>query len=178
MTVRCTIRRARPDDAELLVAWRAQPSVRQYQPIMQVGVPETRRILERRGRDALDSRFDDKAMWIVEADGIPAGWVSLTVVHRQQAIGNVGYTIGEGFRGQKLAGRALRQVCDIAFAPDGLALERLEANCTVTNIASAKTLEYAGFRQEGIARGHLRIDGVRVDHFRYGRLATDPPPTP
>lgn len=174
MTVACDIRRATVDDARFFVAWRAEPSVRKYQPILQIPVEEMAAILDKRAAVPLDPSFSGKAQWVILADNQPAGWVSLTVVHRAHAAGNVGYTVSEAFRGHQLAGRALRLVCEIAFDPSGLGLERLEANCTVTNIASAKTLEYAGFRREGIARGHLIIDGARVDHYRYGRLHTDP----
>jgi RimJ/RimL family protein N-acetyltransferase len=170
----CAIRRATADDAPIMVEWRAQPSVRKYQPILQIPEADLRKTLRQREGGEISPAFDGKMNWIVLSDGLPCGWVSLTVVQREHRIGNVGYTIAEGFRGQKLAGRALRLVCDVAFDPAGFALERLEANCTTENIASAKTLEYAGFTREGIARGYLIIGGARVDHFRYARLLDDP----
>jgi RimJ/RimL family protein N-acetyltransferase len=178
MSVTCSLRRATRDDAPLFVHWRAQPSVRRYQPILQLGVDEMAATLENREIDSLDSSFNGKVQWVIQADNQPAGWVSLTVVSRSHAVANAGYTISEEFRGHRLASRGLILACDIAFDPDQLAIERIEANCTVTNLASAKTLEYAGFTREGIARGHLIIDGIREDHFRYGRLMTDPRPMP
>jgi len=128
--------------------------------------------------DPLNSSFDDKAQWVILAVGQPAGWVSISVVSRSHAVANAGYTIAEQFRGDRLAGPGLRLAGDIAFDRDALAIDRIEANCTVTNIASVRTLEYAGFTQEGIARGYLVIRGRREDHLRYGRLVEDPSPTP
>lgn len=174
VNITCSLRRATVGDAEMFVAWRAQPSVRRYQPILQLSIEEMRSTLGGRAREQVSPVFDGKVQWVVLADEIPAGWVSLTVVNRSNAIANVGYTISEEFRGHRLASRGLRLACAIAFDREGLAIDRIEANCTTTNIASAKTLESAGFAQEGIARGYLIIDGTRVDHFRYSRLATDP----
>jgi ribosomal-protein-alanine N-acetyltransferase len=174
--VTCALRRATGDDAERFVAWRAEPSVREFQPVLQLPVEVMRQALAERAHAPLDPEFAGKVNWVILANGEPAGWVSITVVNRDHAQANAGYTISEAYRGHRLAGRALRLACEIAFDPAQLALQRIEANCTVTNIASAKTLEYAGFTQEGIARGHLIIRGERVDHFRYGRLYTDPAP--
>jgi ribosomal-protein-alanine N-acetyltransferase len=176
MTVECTLRRATAADAELFVAWRAQPSVRKYQPIAQLSVAQMRRVLGDRSNAPIDPSFDGKLQLVILADGEPAGWVSIAVVNRAHAYGNAGYTIAEEFRGHRLASRGLIEACELSFAKDGLALERIEANCTTSNIASARTLELAGFTREGIARGHLIIDGERVDHYRYGRLSTDPYP--
>ncbi|MEJ7838967.1 MAG: GNAT family protein [Thermomicrobiales bacterium] len=169
----CSLRRATAYDAEIFVAWRAQASVRRYQPILQLSVAEMASTLGDRAQEELAPTFNGKVQWVILADDIPAGWISLTVVNRSNAIANVGYTISEEFRGHRLAGRGLILASAVAFERTGLAIERIEANCTVTNIASAKTLDYAGYTQEGIARGHLIIDGARVDHYRYGRLATD-----
>ncbi|MBA3276111.1 MAG: GNAT family N-acetyltransferase [Chloroflexia bacterium] len=76
--------------------------------------------------------------------------------------------MSEAFRGRGLATGAVRQVVEIAFDPHGLALDRLEANAAVENIASRRVLVKAGFREEGIAGKLLIIDGVRVDHVRFG----------
>jgi RimJ/RimL family protein N-acetyltransferase len=176
MTVTCTLRRATADDAELFVAWRALPSVRMYQPIVQLPVAEMRKVLASRATDPIGPSFSGKLQMVVLADGVPAGWVSIDVLNRSHAIGAARCTIGEEFRGHRLTSRALIQACELAFSPTGLALERIEANCTISNPASARTLELAGFTEEGVSRGYLIIDGVRVDHFRYGRLATDPFP--
>jgi RimJ/RimL family protein N-acetyltransferase len=176
MTVTCMLRRATADDAELFVAWRAQSSVRKYQPILQLSVDEMGAILDHRATDPVGPSFSNKLQLVILANDVPAGWVSIDVLNRTHAVGAAGYTISEEFRGHRLASRGLIQACELAFSPDGLALGRIEANCTVTNVASARTLELAGFTQEGIARGYLMIDDVRVDHYRYARLATDPYP--
>jgi len=168
-----TLRRADVRDVEFLHRLRAEPSVRQYQPIAQRSIAELRTQLQRRARDTLDTTFAGKAQWIILADDASAGWMTLDVTSREHAIASVGYSLSPAFRGRGIASGALRQVVALAFDPEGLALHRLEANVAVANIASQRVLEAAGFTQEGIARGLLRIAGAWVDHYRYGILSTD-----
>jgi ribosomal-protein-alanine N-acetyltransferase len=85
-------------------------------------------------------------------------------------VGDIGYTIGERHRGRGFATAAVRGVLEIAFAPDGVDLWRVEAVAAVENVASRRVLERAGLRYEGIARGYLVINGERVDHARYAVL--------
>ena len=172
------LRRATGVDAAMFVAWRAQESVREFQPVLQLPVGDMRQILEERSREPISPAFSGKANWVILADDVPAGWISLTVTDRRHGNATAGYTVAEGFRGQHLAGRALILVCEMAFNEAQFGLERVEAHCTVTNSASARTLEYAGFTREGIVRGYLEIRGERIDHFRYGRLKTDAAPHP
>jgi len=71
------------------------------------------------------------------------------------------------------SGVLLTGIVALAFAPQALALHRLEANVAVANRASQRVLEAAGFSQEGIARGLLLIRGEWIDHYRYALLNTD-----
>jgi ribosomal-protein-alanine N-acetyltransferase len=168
-----TLRSSTPADAEQLVAWRSEPSAARYQPLQALSLAALRAQLRRRSGVPLDRSFAGKAQWIVERDGVPAGWISLTVLDREHGRGAVGYTIGEAFRGQGCATAAVRQLIALAFDPTGLGLARLEAVEAVGNRASQRVLERAGFTREGCARGLLMIDGRRVDHYRYGLLRDD-----
>ncbi|MGI8484418.1 MAG: GNAT family N-acetyltransferase [Thermomicrobiales bacterium] len=168
-----TLRRATPDDATAVNEWRADPEARRYQPMRQHDLATMRQILTKRGELPLDPTYEGKVQWIILVDGKPAGWVSLDVTSRQSRLGSVGYTVSGDYRGRGVASKALQEAVGLAFAPDVLALERLEANVAVANVASQRVLESAGFQREGLARGLLLIDGIRVDHFRYGLLLTD-----
>ncbi len=163
-----SIRRATSADAPCMVLIRAEPSVRRYQPIRQHTVERTAAILARRESTPLDRDLEGKVQWVIECDGQCAGWVSLDVTSREHGVASVGYSVSEAFRGRGLATGAVRQVIEMAFDPNGLALDRLEANAAVENIASRRVLFKAGFRAEGIAAGLLVIDGIRVDHIRFG----------
>jgi len=163
-----SIRRATAADAPCLTRIRAEPSVRRYQPIHKHTVERTAAILERRESTPLDRDLEGKVQWVIECDGQCAGWVSLDVTSREHGIASIGYSVSEAFWGRGLATGAVRQVIAIAFDPDGPALDRLEANAAVENIASRRVLIKAGFREEGIAEGLLVINGIRVDHVRFG----------
>jgi len=172
-----TIRRATVADAPCMVRIRAEPSVRRYQPIHQHTVERMAAILARRESTPLDRVLVGKVQWVIECEGQCAGWVSLDVTSREHGIASVGYSVSESFRGRGLATGAVREIIAFAFDRDGPALARLEATAAVQNAASRRVLTKAGFREEGIAAGLLVIDGVRVDHVRFGlvRTATEMP---
>lgn len=165
-----TIRRATAADAPWMVLIRAEPSVRRFQPIHQHTVERMAAILERRESTPLDRDLEGKVQWVIEYRGQCAGWVSLDVTSREHGVASVGYSGSETFWGRGLATGGVREVIAIAFDPDGPALDRLEATAAVENIASRRVLTKVGFREEGIAAGLLVIDGVRVDHVRFGLM--------
>lgn len=165
-----TLRRGTPDDAATILRWRAESAVRRYQPIRQMGVDEVRVRLTEMAARVVDNRLDGDVQWIIEV-GQPVGWVTLKDIDRCHRSGAIGYTVGAQYHGRGIATAAVKAVLPLAFDTGDLA--RLEAIATVDNRASRRVLENAGFRLEGIARGLLIIDGVRVDHTRYGLLRSD-----
>ncbi|MGC4105545.1 MAG: GNAT family protein [Thermomicrobiales bacterium] len=172
-TDQVSLRRATPDDAPMLLAIRALPITRRHQPTVQHDLPTMEGILADAADRPLAPTTNGKFIWIIDHDDSPAGWISLDITSREHAIGSVGYTLRPAFHGLRIASRALRLLIAIAFDPRGLALERLEAVASIHNVASHRVLEAAGFQREGVARGLLRVQGVRVDHYRYGLLRTD-----
>ena len=84
----------------------------------------------------------------------------------------IGYWAGERFarRGFTLAG--VQSVTRFAFRT--LALHRIEAACCTDNAPSASLLRKAGFADEGMARGYLKINGVWRDHLLFGMVADEP----
>lgn len=169
-----TLRWALPEDAEMLHAWRAEPSASRYQPLRQIGVEELRDRLRAQAGVVLGPAWNGDARWIVERDGLPVGTASLWVTDRTHGIGAIGYTIGEAHRRQGIATSATRLLASLAFDPTGPDLARLEAVAAIGNRASQRVLERAGFTREGRARGLLVIAGERVDHYRYGLLRDGP----
>ncbi len=76
-------------------------------------------------------------------------------------------------RGRGLMAKALNLLCDFAFRPDTLALERVEWRAFVGNAASAAVARRVGFRFEGIVRAGGLQRGVRRDMWVAGLLAAD-----
>ena len=167
---RVTLRRVSPADAEMIYAWRSESSTRRYQPIRQIPLDAVREQLIHRSRQPIDPSFDSAAQWVVQAAGTSVGWMSLEVVSREHRLGSVGYTIAEQFWGHGYASAGLKAVLDIALSPEGANLWRVEAVAAVTNGASRRVLEKAGFQEEGIAREYLEINGARIDHVRVAIL--------
>lgn len=95
------------------------------------------------------------------------GAVTLSNVRRGVAeTGTLGYWIGRPFAGRGHTTAAVRGV--VGFAFDRVKLHRLEAACLPTNLASRRVLEKSGFRNEGLARAYLKINGEWADHLLFG----------
>lgn len=103
--------------------------------------------------------------------GDVAGIMALEPVDEEDLRADVGYWIGEPYRGQGLAGEALDRVLEFAF--DGLGMERVQARVLPGNQRSVTLLENRGFRREGRLRRHVRHRGERKDEIRYGLLADE-----
>jgi len=84
---------------------------------------------------------------------------------------SLGYWMGERHAGKGHMTRAVRLALAQAFGAFGL--ERVEAGCLPENARSTGLLESVGFRQEGLMRGYLEIDGRRRDHLLYAILRED-----
>ncbi len=80
----------------------------------------------------------------------------------------LGYWIGERFARQGFMFDAVRALIPFVFST--LGLHRIEAACLPSNEASQNLLTKAGFRQEGIARRYLQINGEWRDHVLFALL--------
>ena len=125
-------------------------------------------------RYRIDRRRGGGAAYFVERAGDRAllGGVTLTNIRggvTQSA--SVGYWIGLPFVRQGYASDALMGILRYAF--EELGLHRVEAACMPRNRASVGVLERGGFRQEGLARRYLMINGVYEDHLLFARLKDD-----
>jgi ribosomal-protein-alanine N-acetyltransferase len=83
----------------------------------------------------------------------------------------IGYWMGERHAGRGYMREAIGLVADHAFGP--MRLHRLEAACIPENERSARVLENAGFRREGLLRDYLKINGTWRDHLLYALLAQE-----
>lgn len=100
------------------------------------------------------------------------GAITLSNVRRGVAqAGSVGYWIGSSFVRQGYMTSALSALMPFAFGH--LHLHRIEAACLPVNQASIRLLTKCAFRQEGLARRYLKINGRWEDHLLFARLADD-----
>jgi RimJ/RimL family protein N-acetyltransferase len=168
---RVSLRPALPRDAELLRLWRSEPSVRRYQPLNELSASQLRSDVANQRMGDLYRGRGEKFQWVIEADGRPAGWITLVVSNWEHGLAEIGYALSTPYQGRGLMPLALEQLLDDLFS--GTNLERLEARCAVGNVASQRVLERLGFTQEGRLRGYFRLRGKRVDNFLYSLLRDD-----
>lgn len=110
----------------------------------------------------------------VTYDGDLAGQVTVSdVVRGAVQSGNVGYWIDRRLAGRGVTPTALALAVDHCFTQAGL--HRIEANVRPDNVASRRVLEKLDFRQEGLHRRLLYIDGDWRDHLGYALTAEEVP---
>jgi ribosomal-protein-alanine N-acetyltransferase len=83
----------------------------------------------------------------------------------------LGYVLGRGLWGRGLMTGAVRAVIDFGF--ETLGLNRIDARCFVANVASARVMEKAGMRFEGILREQIHAKGAFQDLKSYSVLRRD-----
>ncbi|MGY1741737.1 MULTISPECIES: GNAT family N-acetyltransferase [unclassified Blastococcus] len=160
--------RVRLANEDWLTPWEptaTQPWAQRHTPAAYRAV--RRRVLQR-------ARMGLSYPFAVRVEGRLAGQVTIdNVVRGALRSGNVGYWIDRAVAGRGMASLAVALVCDHAFGPAGL--HRLQADIRPENGPSRRLVERLGFRQEGLFRRYLDIDGDWRDHLSYGLLAEDVP---
>lgn len=104
----------------------------------------------------------------IDVDGLAVGGISVDVVTaKSPRIGEIGYWLGEAYWGRGIAGRAVRDVCPVAY--ERLALDRLRAVVRSGNTASVRILEGCGFQAQSRMRRSDRRPGSAVVEIVYTR---------
>jgi [ribosomal protein S5]-alanine N-acetyltransferase len=108
-------------------------------------------------------------------DGRLAGHVMIGNVVREPLLsGYVGYWCDRRLTGAGVTTAAVALAVDHCFGPVGL--HRLEATVRPENTASRRVLDKLGFRQEGLFRRYLEVDGAWRDHLCLALTEEDLPP--
>lgn len=111
--------------------------------------------------------------WAVREDDALVGMVSLS--RRGPGAAEIGFWTAPKARKRGLLTEAARAVIDHGFELTGLALDRLEWNGAVGNVASAKAARTLGFRYEGVRRSAFVTSAGRCDAWTAARLYSDSP---
>jgi ribosomal-protein-alanine N-acetyltransferase len=168
---RVTVRAATGDDASLLRRWRAEESVRRFQPLQEVAVSQLRADLEGQDLRDLYRGRGERFVWIVEESGVPCGWITLVVGNWEHGLAEIGYALSSDFQGRGIMAAALGVLLPDLFLRT--TVERIEARCALGNVGSQRVLEKLGFVREGLLRAYFALHGRRVDHHLYALLRTD-----
>jgi ribosomal-protein-alanine N-acetyltransferase len=109
-------------------------------------------------------------------DGPMAGTFSLNNVVRgcfQNA--DAGWLVMADCIRRGIATEGVSGLLDFALspAPAGMGLHRVQANIMPHNAASLRVAQKCGFRQEGIAKAMLMMDGAWQDHVMFAKLSDE-----
>lgn len=119
---------------------------------------------------AMSRKMTPQTFFAITVAGALAGGIGYVPGKDVERIGaEVGYWIGHPYWGQGIATAALRFLTTHAFGANPH-LERLFAVPYVTNGASVRVLEKAGFRREGVLRRSAIKDGQVLDQYMYALL--------
>lgn len=118
-----------------------------------------------------ETRLDSAYVFFVlrDSDDALLGGCTLSNVRRGVTqCCTLGYWVGEKFARQGYMTEALKALVPFVFRT--LGLHRIEAACLTDNQASRSLLARAGFREEGLARKYLLINGIWADHLLFALL--------
>jgi RimJ/RimL family protein N-acetyltransferase len=167
-TLLTRLRPARPEDAALLAAWRAEPCspFEDWTGPPAPGVSEIVRLLPPTGGGDLV---------VTDGEDQPIGTVSWHPVLYGPNLGSQALDIGISVRpfaqGRGHGARAQRMLAQYLFATTPVF--RVQASTDVRNVAEQKALERAGFRREGVLRGAQWRLGAWNDLVSYALLRED-----
>lgn len=165
---RLLLRPMRPDDAELVAAYRNDPEVARYQDWpLPVSAEQTAQRLAQQAADDL----------------VNGAWVSVAIEFGNELVGDLGVrldhdgalaTIGYSLRPQRwgrgIAREAVGTMVDALFASG---VHRIVATLDPENRRSLRVLEYLGFTVECHARRAEMVRGEWVDDLRCALLRDD-----
>ena len=105
--------------------------------------------------------------YVIEVDGEFSGQLTIgNVTHGALKSAWIGYWVASTHTGGGVATAALALGMDHAFGP--VRLHRLEATVRPENAASRAVLAKVGFREEGLLKRYLEVDGAWRDHLLVG----------
>lgn len=110
--------------------------------------------------------------WVVTFGGRFVGQLTIgSIMWGSARSGQVGYWIDEAAAGRGVMPTAVAMAVDHCFFVVGL--HRVEASIRPENAASRRVVEKLGFRDEGVRRRYLHIDGAWRDHLCYAMTAEE-----
>lgn len=157
----------RPEYALEWYRWRQEPQGRRDNPYDDASLEQLMMRLAQ-PPPPLDDPSCPHYRWMVAWREHLVGTVSLHSLNRRMGTAEVGYLIGDDYKGRGFATGALALLVEVAF--EERVFRRLMALIAADNVASQRVVEKVGFRREGVLREHFVIEGRAVDEVCYGLL--------
>jgi len=106
----------------------------------------------------------------IEINGEFAGYVELHHLNQKyfEHKGEIGYCMHPNFRGKGIMSKAVRLVTNYAFKK--YKLKRMTGTCRTFNKASARVLEKAGYKLEGILKKNKYRNGRYLDDMVWAKI--------
>ncbi len=162
------LRVVRPEEAELLDAWRAAPT----SAFDDWSGPSPPLVT---GAGRLPAPVGGGELLVVNGDDVPIGTVGWHPVLFGPNLGSqaldIGITLRPSARGKGHGSRAQDMLARYLFATT--AVHRVQASTDVANTAEQRALERAGFTREGVLRGAQWRQADWHDLVSYARLRED-----
>jgi aminoglycoside 6'-N-acetyltransferase len=163
-----SIRRARPDDVEFLVALTTHDDVDPFLSARRATSREE--LLEEIERSSAEP--DDFGRFVIEVDGERAGAMGFAVLNKRSRVARLGgLAIHPDFRGRRISDEAAR-VFQRHLLHE-LGYHRLELEIYGFNERAMRHAERSGFVREGVKRKAYRRHGEWVDGVLYGLIEED-----
>ena len=161
-----TMRDTRARNAEWLRPW--EPTYPEM-PLRSTGVVPYLAMIQAIRREA---RQGMSLPWSILHAGRFVGQITVgAIVWGSARSAQVGYWIDQEYAGRGITPTAVALAVDHSFFRVGL--HRIEANVRPENMASRRVVTKLGFRDEGIRRRQLHIDGAWRDHICYALTAEE-----
>lgn len=120
------------------------------------------------------ARRGEALTYVIEVDGELAGQLSVSpIVLGSARSAAIGYWVSRHLAGRGIAPTAVALATDHCFTH--VRLHRVEVNIRPENAASLRVVEKLGFRDEGLRRRYLHIDGEWRDHRTFALVAEEVP---
>jgi RimJ/RimL family protein N-acetyltransferase len=166
--VSVTIRRARPEDADFLVALVTHEEVEPF--LAAVRASDRESVLGEIGRS--ESEPDAFGVYVIEVDGANAGTMQFERMNRRSRIAQLGgLAVHPDFRGGNVADEAARLFQRHLI--DDLGFHRLQLEVYGFNERALRHAERSGFVREGTRRKAYWRNDEWVDGVLFGLVAED-----
>jgi RimJ/RimL family protein N-acetyltransferase len=170
-TDRLILRKMTLDDAEGFFEFASDPQVTQYLMWDTHATVEESRALLARVIGMYESGQGLPLGVVHKADGKLIGACGIYIDDARHARAEIAYWLSRQYWGQGLTTEAVRAI--IAFGFDTLTMNRIQALCFPENNASARVMEKAGMKYEGLLRQYRLIKGTYQDLEIFAILRQD-----
>jgi len=136
-----------------------------------MSVPKTLKDAKKEVKERIHKAHKKTAVtFVIEINGEYAGHVGIGYENwnLREYRGRIGYCMHPKFRGKGITTEAVKLITEYGFKK--LKLKRIVGQCRTFNKASARVLEKAGYKLEGILRKDALKNGKYYDNMVWAKL--------